>query len=191
MGCVFFSASVPSGVLKAKVCFAEWQEQASSWHTVIQQIKAIISFHKPIFFFLLIKFRHSSYICGSQILLFDLGISQSSHLQYGLYFADFSTKARRQLISSKSQPLTLNVIAVVKCSCRFPEEHKEPVLQCDSASKCDYKTNGILTFPFCFLSMACRSKMSQLASGKKRVFCCYFQELTHSVKTCGYTITEV
>lgn len=66
--------------------------------------------------------------------------------------------------------MTLNVLAVVKCSCRFPEEHKEPVLQYDSASKCDYKTNGILSFPFCFLSVACRSKMSQLASGKKKGF---------------------
>lgn len=130
----------------------------------MQQIKAIISFHKPIF--LLMKFTHSSYLCmWFTDLAVYLGISQSSHLQYSLYFADLSAKAK---VSSKSQPLTLNVLAVVKCSCRFPEEHKEPVLQYDSASKCDYKTNGILSFPFCFLSMAWRSKMSQLASGKKK-----------------------
>lgn len=86
--------------------------------------------------------------------------------------------------------MTLNVLAVVKCSCRFPEEHKEPVLQYDSASKCDYKTNGILSFPFCFLSVACRSKMSQLASGKKKDFLLLVSG-AHSVKICGYTISEV
>jgi len=62
-------------------------------------------------------------------------MSQSSHLQYRLYFAEFSTIARRLLIYRKSLPLTLNALAVVKCLCRFDEELEETVLRYDSASK--------------------------------------------------------
>lgn len=80
----------------------------------------------------------------------------------------FTAIARRQVISKKSLPLTLNVLAVVKCFCRFPEELEETVLQYYSASQCVCKNQWYFRFScLFFLSVACRSNRSKLASEKK------------------------
>lgn len=84
-------------------------------------------------------------------LLFDLGISHSSHLQYRLYFAEFITIVRRQLFSKISLPMTLSFLAVVRCLCRYPEELEEPNLQYDPASKCVCKSQWYFRFSCLFL----------------------------------------
>lgn len=84
-------------------------------------------------------------------LLFDLGISQSFHCNTRLCFAEFITTVRRQLLSKKSLPVTLSVLAVVRCLCRFPEELEEPILQYDSASKCVCKNQQYFRFSCLFV----------------------------------------
>lgn len=75
--------------------------------------------------------------------------------------------------------MTLSVLAVVRCLCRFPEELEEPILQYDSASKCVCKNQRYFRFSCLFavgffFSMCCSSNLSKLASEKKDFpFACF------------------
>lgn len=70
--------------------------------------------------------------------------------------------------------MTLNVLAVVRYFCRFPEELEEPFLQYMSASKCVCKNQWYFRFSCLFIvglgffsSMLGNSNMSKLASEEK------------------------
>lgn len=68
--------------------------------------------------------------------------------------------------------MTLSVLVVVRCLCRFPEELEEPILQHDSASKCVCKNQWYFRFscllglfPPCFVAQICPSLQV-----RKRIF---------------------